>query len=88
MHALASGSIQRKFPAIPLPERLDFQRAHETLVTRAALVQSRQRQHHARLIMRVWRYIHITLACMALLIISYHGVMELLTNVFHIIAAQ
>ncbi len=88
MHALASGSIERKFPAIPLSERQDFQRMHETLVIRAALVQSRQRQHHARLVMRAWRYIHISLACIALLIISYHGVMELLTNVFHIIAAQ
>jgi hypothetical protein len=88
MHALDSGSIQRKFPPIPLSERSDFQRAHEILVTRAELVQSRQRQHRARLVMRVWRYIHISLACLALLIISYHGVMELLTSVFHVIAAQ
>ncbi|MBV9615757.1 MAG: hypothetical protein JO031_09895 [Ktedonobacteraceae bacterium] len=88
MQALASGSIQRKFPAIPLSERADFQRAHETLVTRAELLQSRQRQLRARMLMRVWRYIHISLACIALLIISYHGVMELLTNVFHIIAVQ
>ncbi len=88
LYALASGSIQRKFPAIPLPERPDFQRAHETLVTRSGLVQSRQRQQYARLVMRVWRYIHISLACLALLIISYHGVMELLTNVFHVIASQ
>ena len=86
MYALGSGGIQRKFPAIPLPERPDFQRAHGTLVARAELVQSRQRQHRARLVMRVWRYIHISLACISLLIISYHGVMELLTSVFHVIA--
>ena len=86
MHALASGNIQRDFPAIPLSERPDFQRAHETLVTRSELVQSRRCQQRARLMMRVWRYIHISLACTALLIISYHGVMELLTNVFHVIA--
>ncbi len=86
MQALASGSIERKLPAIPVPERLDFQRAQETLLTRAELVQSRQRQQRARQVMRVWRSIHISLACAALLIISYHGVMELLTSVFHVIA--
>ena len=80
--------FKRKFPAIPLPERPDFQHAHDTLVTRADLLQSCQRQQRARLIMRVWRTVHITLACIALLVISYHGVMELLTNVFHVIAAQ
>ncbi len=88
MQALGSGSIQRKFPAIPLPERLDFQRAHDTLVTRADLVQSCLRQQRARQLMRIWRSVHITLACVALLVISYHGIMELLTNVFHIIAVQ
>jgi hypothetical protein len=88
MHSLSSGSIQRKFPPIPLPERPDFQRAHDTLVTRADLVQSCQRQQRARMVMRVWRSVHITLACIALVIISYHGIMELLSNVFHIIAAQ
>ena len=85
-HALSSGSIQGKFPPIPLPERLDFQRAHDTLMTRSNLVQSCQRQQRARLVMRIWRSVHITFACIALLVISYHGVMELLTNVFHILA--
>jgi hypothetical protein len=33
----------------------------------------------------VERSIHIILACLALLIILFHGVMELLTNVLHII---
>lgn len=87
LQALASGSDSR-MPALPLPERLDFQRAQETLLARAGLVQSRQRQHRARLFMRVWRYAHITLACIALIVISYHGVMELLTSVFHVIAPQ
>lgn len=88
MQALGSGSLQRKFPPIPLPERLDFQRAHDTLVTRADLVRSCQRQQHARLVMRIWRSVHITLACIALLVVSYHSIMELLTNVFHIIAVH
>jgi hypothetical protein len=87
MQALGSGSLQSKFPAIPLSERPDFQHAHDTLVTRADLLQSCQRQQRARLIMRVWRTVHITLACIALLVISYHGIMELLTSVFHVIAA-
>jgi hypothetical protein len=88
MQALASGSGESKLPAIPLAERLDFQRAQETLFTRAELVQSRHRQHRARQVMRIWRYVHISLACIALIVISYHGVMELLTNVFHVIASQ
>src|SRR5260370_2969 len=62
-----------------------FQHAYETLVTRASLVQSLQKQKRARLIIRTWRLVHIVLACLALLIILYHGVMELLTNVLHII---
>jgi hypothetical protein len=37
------------------------------------------------LIISAWRPVHITLACLALLIILFHGVMELLTNVLHII---
>jgi hypothetical protein len=88
MQALGSGNLQQKFPAIPVPERPDFQHAHDTLVMRADLLHSCRRQQRARLIMRIWRTAHITLACIALLVISYHGVMELLTNVFHVIAAQ
>jgi hypothetical protein len=87
MQALGSGNLQSKFPAIPLSERPDFQHAHDTLVTRADLLQSCQRQQRARLMMRIWRTVHITLACIALLVISYHGIMELLTSVFHVIAA-
>jgi hypothetical protein len=37
--------------------------------------------------MRVWRSVHMVLAGLALLVILYHGVMELLSNVFHVIPA-
>jgi hypothetical protein len=74
-------------PAIPSlapNERADFQRAQETVTIYSRLVQSLQRQNRARLIIRTWRYVHITLACLALLIILYHGMLELLTNVLHV----
>ncbi len=75
-------------PAIPnlAPnEQADFQRAQETLTAYARLAQSLQRQNRARLIIRTWRSVHIVLACLALLIILYHGILELLVNVLHII---
>jgi len=86
LQGLNAGSVQKQFPPIPGNERTDFQRAYETLATRAELVRSRRRQQRARLVIRVWRTAHITLACASLVIISYHGAMELLTNVFHLIS--
>ena len=63
----------------------DFQRAAQTLQTRQQFVLSLQRQQRARLIIRTWRYIHITLACLALLVITFHAVMETLTNILHVL---
>ena len=80
-----SGHVSNSIPALGPREQADFQRAYETLLTRASLVQSQQRQKRARLIIRAWRLVHIILACLALLVILFHGVMELLTNVLHII---
>ena len=74
-------------PPLAPNEQADFHRAYETLQTRLGLVQSLQRQQRARQIMRVWRSVHMVLASLALLIILYHGVMELLSNVFHVIPA-
>jgi hypothetical protein len=74
-------------PAIGVDERSDFQRAGETLAARARLVNSLQRQQRARRLIDGWRGFHIALASLALLIILYHGTMELLSNVFHIIRA-
>jgi hypothetical protein len=80
-----SGSIPGRMPALEPREQADAQRAYETLVTRAGLVQSLKKQQRARLIIRAWRRVHIVLACLALLVILFHGVMELLTNVLHVI---
>ncbi len=79
------GNVSNVMPVLAPGEQGDFRRAYETLVTRASLVQSLQKQQRARLIIRAWRSVHMVLACLALLVILFHGVMELLTNVLHII---
>lgn len=66
-------------------ERSDWQRVQPELQEHARLTLSLRRQQQARRIIRTWRSIHIVLACLAMVVISYHGVMELLTNVLHII---
>lgn len=76
--------------SIPLPnleprEQGDFQRARETLLGYARLAQSLAAQRRARLLMRAWRMVHIVFATIALLVITFHAVMELLTNVFHVL---
>ncbi len=80
-----SSSIPSRMPTLEPGEQADFQRAYETLIARTSLAQSLQKQKHARLIISAWRPVHITLACLALLIILFHGIMELLANVLHII---
>ncbi len=84
MQAL-EGASNIPIPMLTPGEQADFQRAHETLMARASLVQSLRKQQQAHLIIRTWRPIHIVLACLALLIILFHGTMELLTNVLHVI---
>jgi hypothetical protein len=79
-----SGSISSTMPAIEAREQADFQHAYETLAARASLAQSLQKQERARLMIRAWRSVHIVLACLALLIILFHGVMELYINVLHL----
>ena len=68
-------------------ETVDFQEATQALTQRARLVQSMRRQNQARQAIRTWRTIHIVLATVATLIILYHGILELLSNVFHLISA-
>jgi hypothetical protein len=68
-------------PPIPLQEQTDFARAHDTLLDRARLAASLQRQQQARLIFRTWRYIHMILAPIALLIILYHAILEIFTSI-------
>ncbi len=86
LHAFeAPGSLPSEMPMLEPGEQADFQRAYEILTTRESLAQSLQKQRRARMIIRSWRSVHIVLACLALMIILFHGVMELLINVLHII---
>ena len=81
----ARKGLSEQFPLVPQNEQMDFQQANDTLQTHAQLVQSLHRQESARKLMNLWRTIHITLAICALITILYHGIMELLVNVFNII---
>ena len=64
-------------PSLYPGEVSDFQRVYEVLGERARLGESLQRQQKARRMMRVWRYIHIPLACLAVLVIGFHSGIEL-----------
>jgi uncharacterized membrane protein len=79
------GEIPAIVPSLAATEQSDFQRARDTLLIYAHLVQSLQQQKRARFIIRTWRSIHMVLASLALIIILFHGVTELLTNVFHLL---
>ena len=78
-----------KLPATPsnLPagEQADFQNAHRALEEYVQLSASLKKQRLAHTIFRTWRYVHMVLVPLALIIITYHGVAELLINVLHII---
>lgn len=65
-------------PNLPPHESADFQRVRAVFVEYTRLSSSLQRQQRARLIIRVWRYVHIPIACAALLIIGYHAIFELI----------
>lgn len=80
-------ALPKQHPPLASSEQQDFQRAYDTLQTRRLLVRSLKKQERARAVIRVWRSLHIVLASIAVLIILYHGIMELLTNVFHVIQA-
>jgi hypothetical protein len=91
MQALDSGSIATPgasvIPTLAPAEQKDFQTAYATLTTYTSLGKSLKRQQQARRIMRAWRYAHMVLATLALLVILYHGVLELLVNVLHVVHA-
>jgi len=78
-------SFNAPVPGLDAREMPEFQRAADTLATRSQFVLSLQRQQRARFFIRTWRYVHIGLACLALLVITFHAVMELLINVLHIL---
>ena len=66
-------------------EQADFLGAYEALKDHARLAQSLQKQNRAHLIFRSWRYVHMALVPLALIIITYHGVVELIVNVLHLV---
>jgi hypothetical protein len=74
----SNNSLPAMLPVLTPNELDDFECAHEIFTRRAHLACSLQRQKRARLIIRIWRYVHIPLACLALTIISYHSFTELL----------
>jgi hypothetical protein len=76
-------SLPAMLPVLTPNELDDFESAHEIFTRRAHLALSLQRQKRARLIIRMWRYVHIPLACLALIIISYHSFTELLKMLLH-----
>jgi hypothetical protein len=81
------GAFSDALVALPATEQPDFQRANETLATRSRLQLSLQRQNRARLIIRRWRTVHITCACLAVGGIALHlGLLALavLSTRFHV----
>ena len=70
-------SLPEMLPLLAPNEIADFERIQQVFIQRAYLGRSLQRQKRAIFIIRLWRYIHIPLACLALIIISYHCVTEI-----------
>jgi hypothetical protein len=79
------GKYFSKIPELAPDEQVDFRYAYATLREHARLTQSLRKQKRACSIFRAWRYVHVSLVPLALLIITYHGIAELLTNVLHLI---
>src|SRR5713226_2251142 len=71
------GMLPDFLPKLEPREVSDFQRTYQILSERARLERSLQRQKRARLIIRVWRSIHIPLACLSVFVIGFHSVIEL-----------
>lgn len=83
--SLEHGQVNPSVPALPQHEQADLQRAHRALLAYARLSQSLKRQERARRLMRTWRIVHIVLAVLSLLVITFHATMELLSSVFHVL---
>lgn len=81
------GVLPEKLPELAPREQADFQGAYAALQDHARLAESLRKQQQAQAVFRIWRYTHMVLVPLALLIITYHGVAELLINVLHVIKA-
>ncbi|GHO44225.1 hypothetical protein [Ktedonospora formicarum] len=64
--------------------RSDLQRAEEALDERARLLISLQHLQQSQRLIRRWRMLHILIASLSLLIITYHSIMELSITILHI----
>ena len=67
----------KMLPKVAEREHGDLQQAIQALTKKAALQRSLSRQKLARRGIRVWRYLHITFACLALVVICIHATTEL-----------
>jgi predicted ferric reductase len=74
--------------SIATSERADIEKVYQVIQQRIQLLASLKRQQQAGLLMHNWRRVHTVIATIALLAISYHAVMELLTNVWHVLPTQ
>ena len=79
------GQLPANLANLAPKEQADFQRAYEALGEHARLAASLKKQHQAHVIFRSWRYTHMVLVPLALVIITYHGIAELLINVLHVL---
>jgi len=73
----SSTSLPTLLPLLAPNEFDDLERIQQIFIQRAYFSRSLQRQKRAIFIIRLWRYIHIPLACLAITIISYHCVTEI-----------
>ena len=85
LQASTRGTFPHAQPQIPQREQGDFQQALEVLTKKGVLQRSLHKQKMARRIIQWWRYIHITLACGALAVISFHSVLELAKMVLQLL---
>ena len=65
-------------PILAPQEQADFRRVYDVLTLRKPLLCSLANQRRSRWIIRAWRYIHIPLACLALTVIGFHSIAELM----------
>jgi len=79
------GQLPANLANLAPKEQADFQRAYEALGEHARLAASLKKQHQAHVIFRSWRYTHMVLVPLALVIITYHGIAELLINVLYVL---
>ena len=74
-----------RVPMLMRQEHDDFMRAHQHLTLHEKLLASFYRQKRAHWIIRVWRYVHIPLACVALAVITVHSLAELLKMLIELV---